>query len=635
MLSRINKSLRAKLFLLLFGLNLSVIIVVGAISYNSTRIALTEQLEDNLSIISSQLAQNVDRYIAERMSDTGAIALHYALFNLKTTTSNQNDVLARYLKIYPYYEQISIINVEDIKPPDSSTVPGSRDPWYLPALQGHMVSSDMFISELTDKPTMSFAAPVKDESGRIVSIVTTNLKLEYLWNIIDHIKNESGGSGTSGYAFMVNRNGVVIADPDHSKILSENLYLSGDHAMTETVQDMTLGRSGTSSYTYKGEKKFVAFSPCTGFGEYEGHGWSVAVSYPYSEIFMPLKVLLSKYLFIFLLTSLAAVFVSNQLANYLVRPIFSLKEGATKIGSGDFGMRIVPDTTDELGELAGSFNDMAATLQTRDEQITEYTRTLTAINNELNLKQEELARANNVLKHTNEELKKLEEHKAEFTEMLTHDIKSPLSTIITYTDMMLSDTITGDREQIKKAGSSINASAYKILSLVDNFLASSAIEAGRLHYNMRLLDINEFIQDEIQFFLPRMEKKNIQFAVDRNEELPNVMADKVQLDRALTNLLTNALKYTSSGGSITLSTGTEDKWVYISVSDTGRGIPKEDMEDLFKKFKRSKTAGKVEGLGLGLFITKSIIEGHNGHITVQSAPGEGSTFTIYLPAARS
>ncbi len=632
MLGRVKKSLRAKLFFLLFGLNLGAILVVGAISYNSTRLALTEQLEDNLKIISGQLSENVDCYLAERLSDTGAIALHYSLFNLKTTTSNQNEVLARYLRIYPYYEQINIINVEDIRLPEHVGQRGRKEPWYMPAMEGRMTSSDMFISDITDRPTMSFAAPIKDESGNVVSIMTTNLNLEYLWNIVDHIKKENELTGSSAYAFMVNRTGMLIAYPDESKILNENLLKSDDIDLRETVTNMTLGRSGTSSYTYGGKMKFVTYSPCTGFGDYVGHGWSLAVAYPYSEIFAPLKTLLSKYLFIFLITSLAALFVSNQLANYLVRPILSLKEGASSIGAGNFNTTIAVDSADELGELADSFNDMAETLQARDAQIREYTRTLTGINRELGLKQEELSRANEVLKRTNEELTRLEEQKAEFTEMMTHDIKSPLSTIITYTDLILNDTITGEGGQLKKATSSINASAYKILSLVDNYLASSAIEAGRLQFNLKDTDINEFVDDELQFFIPRMDKKNIKFTVEKVKGLPPVKADKVQLDRAVSNLLSNALKYTASGGAITLRTGIEDRWVFVSVTDTGRGIPREEQDELFKKFKRSKSAGKEEGLGLGLFITKAIIDGHGGNITVQSVPGEGSTFTIYLPA---
>ena len=627
MLDRIRMSLKAKLFALFFGINMSAILLVGIISYNSTMAALTNQLDVNLHVMSRQTAENVDRYLSERLSDTRAIALHYSLFNLKTTTSNQNRVLARYLQIYPYYEHVSIINIEDMKLPDRAEAP-----WYMPAVQGKVVSSGMYISPVTEKPALSFAAPVKDGTGRVVSIITTNLKLDFLWDIVDKVGNENSRQGLSGYAFMVDRQGFMIGHPDRDKILSENPLYDPDPRLNKTIKDMTLGKSGTSRYTYGGIKKIVAYTPCTGFGDYDGNGWSVAVAYPTSELFSPLTHLVHKYLIIFFVTSALMLVISTQLAGYLVKPILALKKGAARVGGGDFNQRIETNSNDELGELAGSFNEMASTLQARDEQIREYTRTLTGINAELNAKQEELSRANEVLSNTNEELVKLQKQKAEFIAMLSHDIKSPLSTIITYTELLMSGAIPDSGDMLKKALNSIHSSGHKILSLVDNFLVSSSIDAGKLRMDMGEMDLNEFLEDELPFLTPRMEKKNITFRFVKTEGIPHVMADKVQLDRVVSNIVSNAISYTQPGGSITITTGYSNGRVFFEVNDTGTGISAEDQKELFVMFKRSSESAKVKGFGLGLFISKSIIDGHGGEITVDSKPGEGSTFTVYLPA---
>ena len=118
----LRKSLKAKLFLIFFSLNLSVILLVGFISYQSKRGALKGQVENSLSIMSTELADKVDRFLGQRLADTRAIALHYSLHGLKTTTSGQNRILAQYLRIYPYYEHISLINISDVRVPTPSDI---------------------------------------------------------------------------------------------------------------------------------------------------------------------------------------------------------------------------------------------------------------------------------------------------------------------------------------------------------------------------------------------------------------------------------------------------------------------------------------------------------------------------------
>ncbi len=632
MFNVLRKSIKIKLFVLFLAMNLSGILLVGFISYQSKKEALREQVENNLSVISAELADKVDRFLGARLNDTKAIALHYSLYGLKTTTSSQNKILSKYLKIYPYYDHISIINVEDVKAPERKRgIESYNSHWYLPAMYGEVVSSDMSISPLTEKPTMAFAAPVFDDKGRVVSIINTNLNLEYLWDIVDQIKEENKKSGLTGYAFILNKEGTIIAHPVKDKVLKENVLKYPDKELRDMVKEMISGRSGTATYTYEGITKAAAYAPCKGFSNYLGHGWSIGVTYPQSELYAPLRALLTKYIMILLLTSLIMFFISTRLANYIVRPILALKDGASTIGAGNFNMRIDTNTSDEIGDLAKSFNRMAETLEIRDMQIQEYTGTLTRINDELAKKQEELRHANEVLTKTNEELVKLQKQKAEFTAMITHDIKSPLSTVITYTEMLLGGIISNGGEDLQKALTSIHASGYKILSLVENFLASSAIEAGKLQLNRRPQDINDFIEDEIPLFAPQMEKKRLGFSFVKTPGLPPVEFDKVQLDRAFSNILSNAIKFTHPNGSITISTGLSGGHVFITVSDTGSGIPADELDGLFNKYQRAKGAASEKGHGLGLYIAKAIVEAHGGELSVVSKQGEGSAFTISLP----
>ena len=387
--------------------------------------------------------------------------------------------------------------------------------------------------------------------------------------------------------------------------------------MKNMIRDMTSGKSGIAYYTYEGVRKVAGYAPLKGFGDYHGHGWSLGVVEYYSELQDPMNRLLKIYFMLFIITAFGAFVISRYLAEYIVKPVNELRDGAAKIGAGDFALRIPHKHEDEIGELANSFNSMANALQERDVKINEYN--------------DYLKDANYQLERTNDELVRLEKEKADFNAMITHDIKSPLSTILTYAEMIGDGTLSGE-DELHKAMTSVYASGKKILTLVDNYLVSSAIDAGKLKLNVQPVSINELIEDSMTFFIPQAERKNVKFSFLKGTGLPRVMADKVQLDRVMGNILGNALKYIPSGSSVTVSTKAAEDGIEIVISDTGKGIPEKDVDTMFQKFRRSSATGKIEGMGLGLYIAKAVTEAHGGSISLTSRVGEGTTFTVRLPA---
>ncbi|HWH78751.1 MAG TPA: ATP-binding protein, partial [Candidatus Binatus sp.] len=129
-------------------------------------------------------------------------------------------------------------------------------------------------------------------------------------------------------------------------------------------------------------------------------------------------------------------------------------------------------------------------------------------------------------------------------------------------------------------------------------------------------------------------EKQLKLSVDLDHDLKPVMGEQQQLQRALWNLVSNAIKFTPLGGSITVSTRMVKKSISIQVADTGAGMPKAELSTLFSEFKRLKGTAHIEGTGLGLFIVKTIVESHQGTVSVESIEGTGTTFTIILPAAK-
>jgi len=223
----------------------------------------------------------------------------------------------------------------------------------------------------------------------------------------------------------------------------------------------------------------------------------------------------------------------------------------------------------------------------------------------------------------------LEQLRADFLSMITHDIKVPLTVILGYTEMLTDPEPPPDQippdilTRIRESGETIHA-------LVCNFLDLSRIEAGRMTLDRRPFDLTAMLAHAVEHYGSTARRKGVRLALE-TEPLPPLVADETQLQRVVTNLLGNAIKYTATGGRVTVSTAREDGRVAVAFRDTGRGIPADEIPHLFEKYRRVRETKRTEGTGLGLFIAKTIVEAHGGDVRVESTPGAGSTFTVLLP----
>ncbi len=225
----------------------------------------------------------------------------------------------------------------------------------------------------------------------------------------------------------------------------------------------------------------------------------------------------------------------------------------------------------------------------------------------------------------------LEELRADFLSMVTHDIRVPLTVILGYTEMLTDPEPPPDQippdilTRIRESGETIHA-------LVCNFLDLSRIEAGRMTLDRRPFDLVAMLSHAVEHYESTARRKGVRLAFEA-VPLPPLVADESQLQRVVANLLGNAIKYTPSGGSVTVSTAPENGRFAVAFRDTGRGIPADEIPHLFERYRRVREAKRTEGTGLGLFIAKTIVEAHGGDILIESALGKGSTFTVLLPAS--
>ncbi|MBN1103603.1 MAG: response regulator [Deltaproteobacteria bacterium] len=234
-------------------------------------------------------------------------------------------------------------------------------------------------------------------------------------------------------------------------------------------------------------------------------------------------------------------------------------------------------------------------------------------------------------------LKKMDQMKSDFVSMVAHEIKGPMNSVLALVKV-IRDRLAGDLTE--KQEELLGRVSEKIKGLADmtaELLDLSKIESGLITMEKEKLHIEPLLRDQVAFHLPKAEARKIRLSLAPLPELAPVLANQRSLEEVVSNLIGNAIRYTPEGGSILLSAAADGERVRISVQDTGFGISKEEQERIFERFYRVKTDQTrfIAGTGLGLAIVKSIVEAHNGAIRVESEPGKGSTFHVYLPAMRA
>lgn len=219
-----------------------------------------------------------------------------------------------------------------------------------------------------------------------------------------------------------------------------------------------------------------------------------------------------------------------------------------------------------------------------------------------------------------------------FITMVSHQLRSPLAAIAQYFEVILGGIVKDEHTRTAML-SKANDRVEGLLKLINDWLDIARMNAGQIIDNLKLFPITPLLQKQVEFFTPSAEEMGIHLTLDPPKGNDLVRGDPASLEQVFSNLINNAIKYNVEGGSIRLQSLEEEKWIAVTVSDTGMGIPKEHLPYLFDQFYRVKRSEKEKqkGSGLGLSITKKIVEAHKGRISVDSLPGHGSTFTVFLP----
>jgi len=224
------------------------------------------------------------------------------------------------------------------------------------------------------------------------------------------------------------------------------------------------------------------------------------------------------------------------------------------------------------------------------------------------------------------------QHKSEFLANMSHELRTPLNAIIGFSEV-LTDRMFGElNEKQDQYLKDIYASGTHLLSLINDILDLSKIEAGRMELESTEFHLPTAIENALTLVRERAGRRSLGLQTNIDDRLGQIQADERKVRQVVLNLLSNAIKFTPEGGRIEVGAVPKDGFVEVSVSDTGTGIAPEDQEKVFEEFRQVGTAAKkIEGTGLGLTLCRKFVELHGGRIWVKSELGEGSTFTFTIP----
>lgn len=309
-------------------------------------------------------------------------------------------------------------------------------------------------------------------------------------------------------------------------------------------------------------------------------------------------------------------------ARLVLTPVRSLQTVAEQVTRGDIEVTSSIESGDEFQQLSEAFNNMLAHLRAAQEEQRK-------INRSLDIKLGELAETNVALYESNR-------MKSEFLANVSHELRTPLVSIIGFAEL-LRDAWEGpspDPVRLARYSNNILTSGKSLLELINDLLDLAKIEAGKMELHLSEFSVVELCRDLADFVRPLIEKKNQQITLTFPDDGPTMHGDSGKVKQILYNLLSNAIKFTPAEGAIALTVECRDaERIRLTVSDTGPGIPPEQRQIVFEKFRQldASATREHEGSGLGLAITRDLVHMLGGSIRLDGEVGEGATFIVELP----
>jgi len=494
------------------------------------------------------------------------------------------------------------------------------DKWWWQEAKGNgLYIADVEYDKSEGVYSIDICTRIDDDQGNFLGVMKSVLNLEEIINVLK--KSEKATKfKTMEFKLLTNEGRLIYSTKEYQPL--EDMYKFMLSYFTKQYLSEHVSYFVTRGEQTGEDKQLLAYAHSKGYRDFKGLGWTLVVVHDVKEVFAPVAKLRSLILDYSAASILLATLLGLFISRSIYKPINELCVAANEISEGALNTQIDIKSNDEIGQLGEAFRKMVHNLN----------RTTTSIS-KLNKEITEHKRAEQKLREANEKLKEHDRMKDEFAISVSHELRTPLAIFRNIMSNALAG-VTGKISPELRGNLTIATQGVdRLAKIISDLLDISQINTGKLHLHLERKSIQSMVTETVDFLLPMSKAKGIELKSTMPQKELFVNVDHGRIIQVLTNLITNALKFTPAiGGQINVRVKDLVDEVGVDVEDNGRGIAPDDINKVFDRFVQvAKQTGPGEhGTGLGLTITRELMEMHGGRVWVDS-PGEGSNFCIALP----
>jgi signal transduction histidine kinase len=565
-------------FAMLLGIAAVVpLVAYGLISILSLQKGTRQSVIAGNQNVATRAAEEIRRYVVTNAELLKALAAD--LQDTGLTQAQQDRILKNYVLQFREFREITLFD-ESAAMVATSRI--GRPRVEIPHSTGMMINGVAMSPLRVDEdllPTTVFAihlSRLNQPAGWLVG----EFSLEEMWRMVDRIR-----IGESGYAMVIAPDGSLIAhgDPDKKALVAQTTNMS-DHPLVPAARAARDDQPVSLEYVDRDKRRNLGVA-----ARIASLGWTVIVEQPTRDAYASATQLSRQLVVAISIALLGMISVGYLFGRSFINPILTLKRGTQQVAAGQLETRVDIRTGDEFTELGDAFNTMADRLVELQEDV------------------------------------KRQERQAMFGRMaagLVHDLSHPIQNIGNSTRLLLRDDVDADaREMFRRTIDRELTTLKRFLDDLRNVVKPKPVERFAM-------DVNGSVAEIVEAMRVEGERNGVAVVAQYSEAPLVIEGDRFALGRVYRNLITNAIQATEPGGRVTVTTARAGHQVEISVADTGSGIPADRLSAIFDDFVTTKR----RGLGLGLAISKRIVEQLDGTITVESEVGRGTMFTLRFPA---
>ncbi len=518
-------------------------------------------------------------------------------------------------------------------------------PWYKRAVEvGKPTWSPIYAHAAEPTLLITAISPTYNERHKLLGVAATGLRLSRIGDFLRTLE-----IGKTGQILIMERSGTLIATSTDDMPFAtndENKQVpiqanEVDDSLTKATAQYVFSRFSNDLNQIKQIEQLecdigseLYFLDIVPFTDGRGLDWLIVVIIPESDFMAHINANTRNTMILSIIALVIAIVIGILTARWITNPILSINNVAKAIAQGQWNQRVPVERADEVGELAGSFNKMAEQLRESFETLEQRVEERTA----------QLAQAK-------EKAEEVNQAKSTFLSNMSHELRTPLNAILGFAQVMARNTTLPSEHQ-ENVGI-IRRSGEHLLTLINQVLDLSKIEAGRTTLNPKNFDLHRLLHDVQDMFALKVDTKGLHLLFEQDESVPRyVRTDEVKLRQVLINLLNNAMKFTEEGGVAvrvrsnrfsdlpTPAHSQEGKEknaeafttnLYFEIEDSGPGIAPEEIDKVFEAFGQTETGRQSqEGTGLGLPISRKFVQLMGGDMRVKSQVGHGTLFTFEI-----